>query len=280
MNQQMLRNDLLKFNFLPDDELTRNGFNMDVKKELYRYPSLFLLNICIVLNVKAKTSWAALEQLIQQKSLSKDMGNCLKFSLATAVYTRLSAYLHHKSQNERISVGEQMSLASSAATHSTKSHWALSCSVFSRMCVMLIQLKSRLKQNFKVDDLSHVVFNMDERWLNVITLLFSGRYQAVLQALIDLVGEDKLHQTPFQVVRQSTDDHHLDLVMITHVVSNTLFLCEQYDACAALVETALNGDVSASPSLLALCYLSLGYLKKAKAFIERFLKTKTSTQRR
>ena len=48
MDMKMLKTDARKFNYAPYKSLYQKGFNADVKKELYRYPSILLLDICIV----------------------------------------------------------------------------------------------------------------------------------------------------------------------------------------------------------------------------------------
>ena len=50
-----------------------------MKKELYRYPSILLLDISILVGKDAATSWGTLEELRDKDRLSKDMGEALAF---------------------------------------------------------------------------------------------------------------------------------------------------------------------------------------------------------
>ena len=55
-NMTMLATDAKKFNFVPSNDLAEKGFNADVKKELYRFPSILLLDICIEFGINGGTS--------------------------------------------------------------------------------------------------------------------------------------------------------------------------------------------------------------------------------
>ena len=65
-NMTMLATDAEKFNFVPSSDLAQKGFNADVKKELYRFPSILLLDICVVLGTNGGTSWDSLQTLTEQ----------------------------------------------------------------------------------------------------------------------------------------------------------------------------------------------------------------------
>ena len=104
VNMEMLRTDAQKFNFEPNAEFLNKGLNANVKKELYRFPSILLMDISIILGRAKQSSWETLDFFTQQKSLTQYILSTLRFSLAAAVFIRLSAYLHHDSQDDRVSV--------------------------------------------------------------------------------------------------------------------------------------------------------------------------------
>ena len=60
INMKMLQTDAHKFKFVPDHNLFSIGFNADVKRELFRFPSILLLDICIVSQCKEALSWQSL----------------------------------------------------------------------------------------------------------------------------------------------------------------------------------------------------------------------------
>ena len=81
----MLRIDAEKFSFEPNAEFFNNGFNANVKKELYRFPSIIFMDISIILGHAKKSSWETLDWFTQQKSLPQYMLSALRFSLAAAM---------------------------------------------------------------------------------------------------------------------------------------------------------------------------------------------------
>ena len=97
---------------MPDDTLIQKGFNADVKKELYRFPSILLLDICIVNQCNYSTSWQSLERLERQSLISADFSRALRFLLAAATYIRLAAYLYHNAHDDRISLSSVLANAS------------------------------------------------------------------------------------------------------------------------------------------------------------------------
>ena len=107
MDMDMLKTDVEKFNFIEDDRLCDKGFSADVKKEIYRFPSILLLDICIVSECAESTSWESLEALAHSGKISQDLFESMKFLLAAATYIRLSTYLHHDSHDDRMALSPQ-----------------------------------------------------------------------------------------------------------------------------------------------------------------------------
>lgn len=106
--QRMIRRDVSKHNFEPDEDLSRRGYSVDVKRHLYRYPSILLLNISILFNINATDSWDALNKLEESSKVSSSIHESLRFLLSCTCYFRLSAYLHHDSQDDRLSILRQV----------------------------------------------------------------------------------------------------------------------------------------------------------------------------
>ena len=108
---------------MPDGRLYAKGFCADVKKEIYRFPSILLLDICIVCECAESTSWKSLEALAHSGSMSKDLFESLKFLLAAATYIRLSTYLHHDSHDDRMALSQKLAVGiANASKLSQKIH--------------------------------------------------------------------------------------------------------------------------------------------------------------
>ena len=101
-NMNMLQNDAQKFKFVPDGDLYDKGFNSEVKKEIYRFPSILLLDVCIVSGCFENSSWESLETLYKGGMIFSDVQKALQFLLASATY------LHHNSHDDRMSVAPEM----------------------------------------------------------------------------------------------------------------------------------------------------------------------------
>ena len=104
INIEMLRADTTKFNFTPDEKVHARGFTVDVKKELYRFPSILLLDLAIVFQCIGKSSWETADKLVSEGHISEYLHQSLRFMLSCACYIRLCAYLFHRSHNDSVSV--------------------------------------------------------------------------------------------------------------------------------------------------------------------------------
>ena len=144
-DMKMLQTDAKKFKFVPDDQFFHKGFNADVKKELYRFPSILLLDICIVLGHVESSSWDTLDSLIKRGMLPVGVGEALRFLLAAATYIRLAAHLHHDSQDDRMSLAQSLS-GPSAHGQITKgsitNRWFVPAGLFSEICTLMTPLKN------------------------------------------------------------------------------------------------------------------------------------------
>ena len=123
VNMEMLRADTTKFNFTPNEDVNDRGFTVDVKKELYRFPSILLLDLSIVLQCAEENSWMTADKLLTDGHISNYLHKSLKFMLACACYIRLSAYLYHDSHNDNVSVApKSVTLQEEADQDSVNKH--------------------------------------------------------------------------------------------------------------------------------------------------------------
>jgi hypothetical protein len=88
-NIKMLAGDLAKYEFSPDFDEYITGFSMNVKSLVYRFPSLLVLALSVILGKPVTDSWNAIEGWPGQTFC-----RYLQTSLASACFSRLCCYLH------------------------------------------------------------------------------------------------------------------------------------------------------------------------------------------
>ena len=94
-----------KFRSVPDRQLTNQGFTLNVKKQIFRFPSILLYDLSIIHSCVGHLSWETLDLLHESGHISSSVYSTLSLLLACACFMRLSAYLTHDSHNGKISVG-------------------------------------------------------------------------------------------------------------------------------------------------------------------------------
>ena len=266
MNLKMLQSDVTKFNFVPNDDLITKGFNANVKKELYRYPSILLLDISILVGKDADTSWGTLEELMDKDRLSKDMGEALAFCLAAVVYIRLSAYLFHDSHDDRVSVAEEFG-GNGGATEKKHRRWFLPTGLFSKLWEHLLPLKYSLSEfggHVTLARLKTLSFTTTKTWSKVVAKFFSGRPAEALKTLIQECGEAALLQDPvatllYHFESDNTQTHSF----IVYVISEVLFWCGKVPAALKLYTYELLSGLRDSRDRMARCWHHLGNPDKA-----------------
>lgn len=93
INMEMLQKDLQKFTFHPEYDLYYQGFTLHVKKQLYRFPSILLLDLMTILDASllGPDSWDSAKRL--QIRYDSSFVNQLVALLALACFARLRCYL-------------------------------------------------------------------------------------------------------------------------------------------------------------------------------------------
>ena len=170
INLNMLLTDAKKFNFRPSLDLIENGQNTDVKRELYRYPSILMLDMAINCQATEVSSWNSSELLEKKSIIPKDIVSTLQKTLSIATYIRLSSYLYHDSQDDRMSVGQRSTKAKkdsqnskSASVNFSQRRWHISTRLFSQMSESMIPLKTCIAQSeiTSVEDLGKIHVDSD-----------------------------------------------------------------------------------------------------------------------
>ena len=276
VNMEMLKEDTKKFNFIPDEKVHDQGFIVNVKKDLYRFPSILLLDLSIVYNCWGKSSWKTVDELKKLGRISSSLHRDLKFLLACACYIRLSAYLYHDSHHNNVSVAPKcvtVELAQQEAHRPMKYHrqWFTPNKLFMRLCETVIPLKHLLFEKLDLTesnaepDLKTFQFQGEHQWVySFLSFHSSGRFMDALQILMKN-APDAL--TPDAVLARLPG--HLDKLHILSTVEDTLTQCSKLNESlcfATHINSEYGGDLS--KLRLAKSYTSFGNYEKALKILQ------------
>lgn len=231
VNLEMLKQDLSKFNFKPHEALCHNGFTLDVKKELYRFPSILLFDLAIIFNSHGETSWQTLDSLYSSGFISKEIHTSLKFILACACYIRLAAYLYHGSHDDRVSVARQMQVTPHEYSDRQQRRWFVPTQVFWNMCEHMLPLKQKLASdpgNIRELLLVPDVLVADD-CLNIQHLYFVGEYKQSLNAM-NKCYQIQVQSVPQLLIQQTEVLDPTNRFTKLKIAAEILFRCQEYDS--------------------------------------------------
>lgn len=268
MNMNMLKADAEKFKYDLSCKLMSNGYTANVKKELYRLPSILLLDIVIVLGQQSSTSWEALECLIHQQRISHDIGVALKLSLAAAVFIRLSAYLFYNCHDDKISCLDHFYPKTPARTD-VYHFWSLPVGLFSQVIASMIPLKSCLsKSNFQIADLQTTVKITENIWSKLARLYYLGRHHEAL-SIINEAGAGDPVAVILNYSSPNVSNETIPLVLFI------LVKCEEWNLVISLMEFVTPEMVD--HGIRDLCILSyaeaLAHMERCDLAVEYILAT-------
>ena len=250
INLKMLKADMEKGMFSFGELPSCRGFNYDVKSELYRRPSMILLDWSIIEGVATESSWEVLEKLTcSQQELCIDF----RFTLAAAVYLRLSTYLHHNSQDERISVAMSVDPTSTISARTTREsmRWFSPLGLFS---VLVAKSVSICISNDKTHDLEQgdfrTILKITDWMPELISQLYCARHFQALSTLKKVFG-DELLDDPL------SSQHHQPK-LVTQYVALTLFLCNKAKPALALLHSIHGQGKNDCRGVMATCLSNLG----------------------
>ena len=103
MNAQMLQCDVTKFDFKPNGDLEGQGYTIDVKKDIFRFPSIILLDLATQMEAIGNDSWGTLGIIMQQHS-ERTFAEVLRKVLAFACFSRLQCYLAMDSHSDQVNL--------------------------------------------------------------------------------------------------------------------------------------------------------------------------------
>ena len=148
-NLKMLVNDLEKFSFHPEYDLYSSGFDMNVKTELYRFPSILLLDLVIVMDLVGKDSWSTLDLFRQE--YSQGFTEHLYSVLVFACFSRLRCYLAMDAHADSFKAGVDQAMPSGVEGSDQNlgfrmtSTWSMGRDEFFLLCKDLLSLQNHMK---------------------------------------------------------------------------------------------------------------------------------------
>ena len=197
VNKEMLEKDLEKFNFKPDHNLNDRGATVDVKKDLYRFPSLLVYDLSIVFGCVGDSIWETIDLLHERKHISKQIRKSILFQLACACYVRLSTYLHHDSHDDRVSLLEEFSVAQTSTTGGVKgdmARWHIPGGLLFSMCDYLIPLKREIQNHHGNLETVLMSENVKSDWLCTVQgMCYCGWNQKAFKFLCSEFGSTESH---------------------------------------------------------------------------------------
>ena len=116
---------------------------MQVKPDVYRFPSLLVLNLKIIFNLKSTSTWESIEKLCQKDAAIRKQDRNLKCALAMSMLIRLASYLHHGTQCEQMSLLKQGNMDETASARSDRGKsWHVSLKLYLIYCIAIGPIKS------------------------------------------------------------------------------------------------------------------------------------------
>ena len=137
-----MRKDIETYDTNPIDTYS-TGFSMQVKPEIYRFPSLLVLNLKIMFNLKSTSTWESIEELCQEHATIRKQDRNLKCALAMSMLIRLASYLHHGTQCEQMSLLKAGKMDETASARSDRGRrWHVSFKLYLIYCITVGPIKS------------------------------------------------------------------------------------------------------------------------------------------
>ena len=233
VNNDMLQQDLAKFNFMPNSTLQDCGFTVDVKRQLYRFPSILLFDLSILWGIRGDSAWETADLLLSKQKITESFHQTLTFLLAGACYIRLSTYLHHNSHDDRLSVAPKISDGQEAGDlfEKSQSRWFVPMGLFAAMSQDMIPLKKYLKSwNPEMTSMlgTYQLGYNDHLLARAQTLHGCGRYIEGLKTLQTVYGEDLLKFPNVVIITiEANEDNAGEVISL---VADNLWKCSHYQA--------------------------------------------------
>ena len=186
MSKKMLSSDISKFNFKPSSYLEGQGYTINVKKDIFRFPSIILLDLAIVNDVWCSSTWDVPEVLKMEHRISGSLAKSLSFLLASGCFVRLEAYLHHGGHDDRISVAKELNKKAfeiRQTSNLANRRYFVPANLFFIICKHSIPLKDSF-QHFELERALSAEYQADISWQSQTEVLYcTGRFTQALKII-------------------------------------------------------------------------------------------------
>ena len=275
---KMLSTDAQKFKFQPSNALMANGFNADVKREIYRFPSILLLDICIVLGITSISSWHSIP-LLQGSRYASYIGSRFGQILSIAAYIRLSSYLYHNSQDDRMSVARRVAQNVRQESHSNMNmdinRWHIPVELYCKLCDLVEPLKECLArtelntvEDFRRMELNHAQsltvpdITDVKAWAKVRALYYSGNNGLALTTLKDMYTTDIGTLKGAKMLAETTEPSRLGLI------SEIFYMNNEKEVALFLMQHVTESGICDKRRRIAELLALSGNFEKAKELIK------------
>ena len=245
INRAMLEADVAKYGFKPNQKIADRGYVIDSKRDVYRYPSIMLFNITILTQTSGPDSWCTLDLLRQRSTISETVYRSLKFLLCCACYFRLSAYLHHNSHDDRISILQEDERSNNIihTDNSSSSRWFVPQELFNIYCEIMVPMKRHFAngQNRALQDLLTTKLENSSWHTKFITLHCCHRWREVWKLLDVQFGENVVLGFQDKIITEliGLDISLEEVWQSVKALSYTLYQKREYKAALTYHKTVL-----------------------------------------
>lgn len=280
LNVQMLENDVKKYNLEQHSDLSNKGYTLNVKKELYRFPSILLLDLAVIYDCAGESTWKTIGNLFRNKNISKQICTSLNFLLSCACYIRLSAYFFHGSHDDRVSVAlKTSSEVESETSPSTKQQrrWFIPNKLFTVFYEHLLPLKQMLTEPPNFKEALAMTDKFDNQWLiKAQNHHFVGKHNKSLSLLNEKLGflaqvEPQKAVTELRKIGQPLS---WDVIIL---ISEVLLKCHEYTAALHFFKYLEERYIGTFLIQIVKCYTNTGQHREALHVLQGIQATRDRT---
>ena len=241
INMKMLQADIKKFDFKPNKEVKAQGFRVHVKKDIFRFPSIFMLDLTQVMNIPHGDSTRdTLDCFLKEGVISESFHTTLSFLISSACFIRLAAYLHHNSHDDRMSVAPKTEQVTEdwswdKGIEGEFRNWYPPAGLFFVMMSVLVPLKRVLDENLDTD-LSKVWLTKEpikSTWADKASALY--HCERISDAL-DTVEKEFSTITLYTNTERVAETIAGEFPKYLKCVGDTLFRCSHYKEALVFFE--------------------------------------------
>jgi len=205
--------DMEKYSFKP--KFTSFGppenFDVKVKTDIFRFPTLLATDIGNLLRLPSRYSWKKYADMVKQNILSLSHCFFLRLLLALSIYIRLNSYMHSRSKSDLVSLYKCCSTEKTGRYHIPQN-------IFIALGCLLLPIKTLIQQfaktalesrrrGFEINrtlgtELQTVFHravaeiksqNTTNCWIKIEVIFFTGDHSLAMEQICNTVGKDSVY---------------------------------------------------------------------------------------